>query len=524
MNKIKESLGKLLEKLKGLSKGRKIAFSVLTIGVILGCAYLFIFFNTTKFEVLYTDIDAANSQVVLAKLNEKKIEYKVENNSISVPEDMVAELRMELAPVLPSETQGYKILLEDSSAFGMTDKERSLKYKIALEGELARSIKAFPEVKSAKVLLVMQDDSNFFREAEPSQASVTLEFNVGKTITDDQIKAIVSLLTGSVKNLSKENVKVIGVVNGKTLDLTEGLLDKDNVNSETAMDKQREYIKKLEDGYEKNILKLLSPMYGSGVQAIVAVEADFDAREKDITTYDPNKVPISEERITNNTNSSEENPGNGVVDDNMVPTTPAGGNTQSQSSEERINYNVGQTNEKIISAPGEIKRISASVIVNDEEITDAERAKINNLVAAAILYDETRGDIISIEGSRFSNGADNAAAEEEARLALEEEEKRRMLMYKYIGAGAAALILLLIILGTLRRARKNRLKEEEEEIQSGIDIVIGEDVKPKDIFKPLDFEQENERTHIEKEIKKYASEKPDQVAEIIKAWMTEDER
>jgi flagellar M-ring protein FliF len=41
---------------------------------------------------------------------------------------------------------------------------------------------------------------------------------------------------------------------------------------------------------------------------------------------------------------------------------------------------------------------------------------------------------------------------------------------------------------------------------------------------PINFEEENENNHIEKEIKKYASEKPDQVADIIKSWMTEDER
>ena len=523
MDKIKESFNKLLEKLKGLSKGRKIAFSVLTVGIILGAIYLFIFFNATKFEVLYADVDPTNSTIILAKLNEKKIEYKVDNNTISVPKDMVAELRMELAPILPSAIKGYDLLLEDAGVFGMTDKERSLKYKIALEGELARSIESFPEVKSAKVLLVTQEDSNFFREAEPSQASVTLEFNIGQSITNDQIKAITSLLTGSVKNLPKENVKIIGVINGKTSELTEDLDNSKNGDFTSAMEEQQAHIKKLEKEYEKKILNVLSPKYGSGVKATVAVEADFDANEKDIITYDPNKVPISEERIKNSSNSTDGNTSSGPVDNNTSNTTPANGDNQSESSEERINYQVGQTKERIVAAPGEVKKISASVVVNNEEITDEEKSKINNSVSAAIGYSQERGDIISVEGTRFNSESDNAAAEEAARIAQEEEENRKMLMYKYIGAGAAALILLFIILGALRKSKKNK-ELAEGEIQSGIDIVIGEQVKPKEVFKPLDFEQENEKTHIEKEIKKYASDKPDQVAEIIKAWMTEDER
>ena len=522
MDKIKESFSKLLERLKGLSKGRKIAFSVLTAGIILGGVYLFIFFNTTKYEVLYGDIDPANSTVVLAKLNEKKIEYKVENNTISVPKGMAAELTMEFAPLLPSAIKGYE-LLEDTSAFGMTDKERSLKYKMALEGELSRRIESFPEVKSAKVLLVMQEDSNFFRPSEPSQASVTLEFNIGKSITSEQVSAIKSLLTGSVKNLPKENVKVIGIINGKTAEIGEDLENGKNDSISSEMERQQAYINKLEKEYEKKILNVLSPKYGSGVKATVAVEADFDAKEKDIITYDPNKVPISEERIKNSSNSTDGNTSSGPVDNNTSNTIPANGDNQSESLEERINYQVGQTKERIVVAPGEVKKISASVVVNNEEITDEEKSKINNSVSAAIGYSQERGDIISVEGTRFNSESDNAAAEEAARIAQEEEENRKMLMYKYIGAGAAALILLFIILGALRKSKKNK-ELAEGEIQSGIDIVIGEQVKPKEVFKPLDFEQENEKTHIEKEIKKYASDKPDQVAEIIKAWMTEDER
>lgn len=523
MDKIKESLGKLLEKLKGLSRGKKIAFAVLSAGIIFGIIYTFIFLNTTKFGVLYGDMDPNNSQVVLAKLNEKKIEFKVNNNSISVPEEKIAELRMELAPLLPSGNKGYEIL-EDSSAFGMTDKERSQKYKMALQGELARNIESFPEVKTARVLLVMQEDSNFFREAEPSQASVTLEFNVGKNITNEQINAIVALLTGSVKNLAVEDIKVIGVINGKTAELTEELNKEKNDDFSTAIDKQQAHKKELEKEFEKKILTILSPKYGTGVKATVAVDADFDANEKKSTTFDPNKVVRSEDITKETSNAPGGNTAAGPVDNNMGNTTPVNANNIETSSEkETRNYEVGETTETTVSAPGKIKKVSASVVVNNEEITAEEKAIINNLVSAAIGYTQARGDVISIEGTKFNGEADNIAAEEAARLAQEEEAKRKKLMYTYIGAGAAALILLLIILVALRRAKRNKL-EDEEQTESGIDMIIGDNVNPKEAFKPLDFEEESEKTHIEKEIKKYATQKPDQVAEIIKAWMTEEER
>jgi len=72
-----------------------------------------------------------------------------------------------------------------------------------------------------------------------------------------------------------------------------------------------------------------------------------------------------------------------------------------------------------------------------------------------------------------------------------------------------------------------RKKNEDLDLEgSNLDVVIGEELTPKNIesFKPITFEEENEKTHLEKEIKGYAKEKPDQVADIIRAWLTEDER
>ena len=48
--------------------------------------------------------------------------------------------------------------------------------------------------------------------------------------------------------------------------------------------------------------------------------------------------------------------------------------------------------------------------------------------------------------------------------------------------------------------------------------------KPARIFAPIEFEVNDKKSHMEKEVKKYAAEKPEQVADIIKSWLTEDER
>lgn len=523
MDKIKEKFRNLIDKFKGLTRGKKIAFSVLGLGIITGVIYLIVFLNTTKYAVLYKDMDPNDAQTVMTKLNEKKVEYKVDNSSIKVPEDKVSELRLELAPQLTSGSKGYEIL-ENSDKFGMTDKERELNYKIALEGELAKNIKSLPEVKDAKVLLVMPQEGNFFKQAENAQASVKIEFNEGKSISKDQVKAIISLITGSVKNLKKENVKVIGVVNGKTTDLTDDLFNEEDGKDLTSVtDKQNKYKKNLEKEYVKKIMNILTPKYGEGVKAAVNVDLDFDASEKTSTVWDPNNVVRSEEIEKSTDNSKDGKVSAGPVDNNMSNTyNNQDGNSSSTHEKTTRNYEVGKIEQKTVGAPGKVKKISASVTINDENLSPVDKDKINSLVAGAISYDENRGDIITVEGLKFTE-IDAAQAEQEAKKQAEEQKaKQRAFIYKCIGGAVVALLLIGGIIALIRK-RKNNKVEDEEEIE-GIDMLIDDEVEPKEPLQPINFEEENESTHIEKEIKKYATEKPDQVAEIIKAWMAEDER
>lgn len=326
MDKIKAGFNKIATMFKNLSKGRKIAFSVLSLGLISAIIYLVIFLNTTEYSVLFTEIDSNDAPTIIAELNERKIPFMVENDTIKVPEENVSELRLELAPQLTSGSKGYK-LLEDTSAFGMTDSERNLKYKMALEGELAKTIQSFPEVKQATVFLVMQEDSNFFRPSEPSQASVKMELKPGKNITKEQTKAIISLLTGSVKNLQKEDVKIVGIINGKTTDLALDLFDDENIDMGTATEQQQKHERDLEKEYERKILTLLSPIYGEGVKTTVDVDANFDASQKNTITYDPNSVVLSEE-IEKDTNTTTDNGNSAAPVDNNMGNEIVNGNKQ----------------------------------------------------------------------------------------------------------------------------------------------------------------------------------------------------
>ena len=72
--------------------------------------------------------------------------------------------------------------------------------------------------------------------------------------------------------------------------------------------------------------------------------------------------------------------------------------------------------------------------------------------------------------------------------------------------------------------RRKKHKEEEESL---LDVVVGDDTQTQEpvTYAPIDLgPDEDEKTHMENEIKKYATEKPEQVAEIIKSWLRDNER
>ena len=79
----------------------------------------------------------------------------------------------------------------------------------------------------------------------------------------------------------------------------------------------------------------------------------------------------------------------------------------------------------------------------------------------------------------------------------------------------------------LLRKKKSKEAVKEEVVEENLlDVVIDDKISKvnEEPLKPIEFEVTTEQQHIESEIKKYASEKPQQVADIVKSWLVESER
>ena len=532
MGKISQVFKNLTGKWENLTRNKKIAFAVIAVGVISALIFGGVTLGKTKYAVLFSNLDATDSAAIYKQLQSDKVDAKVQGNSILVPENQVDKIRMQtLSEVqLTNGSHGFELL--DKSNFGQTDQQMNINYQRALQGELERTIKSLPQIENARVHLVLPNDTQFVKDTQPGSASVTLKLKPGQSLSQDQTKALVSLVSGSVKNVPKENVEVVDdKLNLLSRDIYQNKDGKDS-DSTVPAEKQQELQQKYEDDMEKRLLAMLEPVYGKGkVKVKVNAELDFDAVQQDSTTYDPKNVVVSEHTVNNTNTGGTNNASTSPVDNNMsntsVSTTNNGNSTQNEVTR---NYDVSKVDQKTIKAPGSVKRLTASVAL-DGTVDDATKTSIRNLAVSAIGYNQTRGDTINVEAIPFDTTAqDNAKKDLDAMQKAEAQATRNKII---IGASIAGALLIAAIVGFILWRRKNAEEEEElfdEELGNtqGIDTVIGDDDltkeqnKPK--FKPVELENETEDTHIENEIKKYAKDKPEQVADIIKAWIAEDER
>jgi flagellar M-ring protein FliF len=537
MGKLAERLKSLFEKFKGLSLGKKISYSMLILVVVVAILSLSLYTTTTKYSILFSNLDPTDSKTVLDKLTALKESNKVQGTSILVPAKDVDNLRLQLAPSLTDGSKGFE-LFDAGSPFGMTDQQMTIEYQRAIEGELERTLKGFSQVDGARVHLVMQQDSAFVQDSTPSTASVTLKLKPGNDLSKDQVKAIVALISGSVKNLKKENIQV---VDDKMKLLTSNLFSADDgsqvVDAASATANQLKEKTDYENILKQKILEIVQPVASKGnVKVTVNADMDFNSQQIASTVVNANGAKVSE-KITDNSsvNGGTTNTGvSGTVDSNVNPGSvsyPTGTNTGTSSTsnkETTTNYDNGRTETKTIVAPGKVLRLTASVML-DAGLSDADKATLTSSIGSAIGFDASRNDVVSVATMKFNTSGSDTVASDLQAINIANQKQIQQKLYQNVGIGAGFLIVMFILLLSLRKRRAKKETPIEGLEQGGLDVLLGDEIMPKEpkpvvIFDPIDFESNNQNTHLESEIRKYAKEKPEQVSDIVKAWLADEER
>ncbi len=212
MGRIREFFSKIKGAWDGLSRLRKTSIIIILVSLLIALIVYPLTIGKTEYLPVFTNLSIQDSAQIVDTLEDQNFtDYKIADggSTILAPADQVDTLRINLAMegTLPNSGKGYELF--DDTSYSMTDADRRIMYQRALEGELERSIQSLDEVERARVHLVLSEDSIFVKEKEPSTASIILTLKPGKALEAKQILGIISLVSGAVKDLPEENVRVV---------------------------------------------------------------------------------------------------------------------------------------------------------------------------------------------------------------------------------------------------------------------------------------------------------------------------
>ncbi|MBF9042657.1 flagellar M-ring protein FliF [Rhodobacterales bacterium HKCCE4037] len=361
-----------------------------------------------SYSLLYTGLDPAAAGEVVEAVSARGVAHRVEGDSIFVDSAERDALRLALASEgLPANgPQGYE-LLDSLSGFGTTSQMFDAAYWRAKEGELARTIIASPAIRAARVHIA-NPSADPFQPTRDVTASVAIRPAAGG-LAPGHAQALRYLVASSVPGLSPENVTVIDADSGQVAGAQEQMTPAADASSRAEQ-------------LRSNIERLLAARVGPG-NAVVQVSVELEmARETVLErVIDPNSRVIVATETEELDNSTRDGAGDGVTVASNLPEGDGvggeGSSAQRSEARERVTFDLSELQRETEREPGAVRRITVAVLLNGVEdvsangtvITvprpDAEITALADLVRSAVGYDETRGDVVTIQSMAFDAAA-----------------------------------------------------------------------------------------------------------------------
>jgi flagellar M-ring protein FliF len=386
--------------------------------------------------------------------------------------------------------------LFDKNNLGITDFTEHVNYRRALEGELERSIKAVTSIEQARVHLSFPKESVFLDFREPAKASVLVSTRRGANLSSQNVQAISNLVASAVEGLTPDAVSI--------LDMQGNLLNRPRKHSTDGSEPSEaslDYKHQIEKDLVAKVESTLEPLLGEGHFRVgVSADCDFSTSEQSEELVDPTKsVMLSSQKSEDVVGSAGQASSVPGTASNLPRTVPRAVGTGSNSSRrtESTSFETSKTIRHIKTPQGVVKRISASLLL-DQDVRwegsgskmkrvlvapSAEKLKaINDVVAGVLGIQTERGDRLVIESLPFEqtllaeNTSDGQTQEKRPGSAPKDQfnsllRDKRVL----IGAGAGGVGILSALAFFFVRTRKKKQGGADAVIQAQLDAAQARD-------------------------------------------------
>ncbi|WP_372956269.1 flagellar basal-body MS-ring/collar protein FliF [Marinobacter sp.] len=548
-----ESRSDLLFGFNRLNLLRQIGLMVgLAASVALGVAVV-LWAQEPNYQPVLGDLSSYNPEDVSRILDQSGIEYRMDGRSgaLLVAADDVYNARLKLAAegVTDRDTIGYELLDQDQG-LGTSQFMETVSFRRGLEGELARTISSMRSVKSARVHLAIPERSVFVRDARKPTASVFLNVFAGRRVEQEQIRAIVNLVAGSVPEMSREQVTVVDQ-NGNLL------TGREEDENRRDMQEQYEYTERVEERLTRRVASMIAPIVGdSRFRAEVSADLDFSSLEQAEELFNPEQQAIRSEREMSEQRSAGAQGGVPGALSNQPPgqaevPEQAGAGNQDEEEEDQAqpvdvrrestrNYEVDRTVSYIRQAQGGLKRLTVALAVDDKRVVnpdtgevtyqpweEQELQRINMLVRDAVGYSAARGDSVTVMNTAF--------APEEPVEYVEPSFWEQPWFWNLMKQVLAGVVILALVLGLLRPVLKSisggGRRDREDDLDAGgsayDDLGMGADKALADAMGGQDElllpgAADSYDRHLNA-LKGLIAEDPARIAQVMRQWVNVDE-
>jgi len=478
----------------------------------------------TEYATVFSNLKDEEAAAVVEKLKEKKIPYELTTpGTIRVPASQAQEVKLMAASEgLPQKGGSVGFELFNQPHLGMTEFAEKINYQRALEGELARTIGRLNAVESARVHLVVPQPSLFVRDQKETTASIFVQLKAGRKLDDAQISGISQLVSSSVEGLKPKNVSVMDTAG--TL-----LTDKEASTDPSRQTANRTEVQRaLESSVEEDVRTMLARVLGPDNSIVrVSADLDWDQYEANTETYSPQqRAPqVRSQREIAEVQRGAAAAGGVPGASSNIPSYSAvqdlGGQSQGERRDITTNYELSKSIEKLVRAPGGVKRLSVAVALDSSVIADDKQADaIGRLVATAAGLDLNRGDAVTLTSMPFSPAVDQRATQ-----AAEVARQREMVLMvaRIVAMILGPLLIAALILLVLRRGRRSspRLDVSLPPALPGGRAYLEQQTAA---ALPAPAPAEAERAQLQQELTSVARSDPAAVAQLVRAWLQEDLR
>jgi flagellar M-ring protein FliF len=498
-------------------------------------AFVIMRVTTPQMTTLFTDLSTEDSSAIIKDLERQAIPFELRNDGavIMVPKDKVTRLRMKLAEGgLPKGGGvGYEIF-DKSDALGTTSFVQNINHLRALEGELARTIRAIDRIQAARVHLVLPERPLFSRETPEPSASIVVR--VRGALEPQQIRAIRHLVSSAVSGLKPQRVSIVDETGALLADGAGG--DDENVIGD---ERRTAFEKRMRNEVEA----IVSSVVGAG-RARVQLSADFDFNRITQTSdkFDPEGRVLRSSQ-TREESSATADAGGQVTVNNELPGNRADGATtakdQSKKTEETNNYEISHTTKTEVTEAGRVNKISVAVLVDGSytknekgEMVYQERGKeqlerIATLVRSAIGFDQKRGDQVEVVNLKFAEApAVTPIAEPTGLLGMLQFTKDDVMYVIELGVMMllSLVVLFMVIRPLVRRIIAAEvvpsLASDVPALTDGSEAATGQNLVPATM---IDVAQVQGQVHAQSvhRVGELAERNPNETASIVRQWLSE---